>query len=120
MAVETEAIVVDKTVRDIMPQNVHDEPSAIMETITVSVVTFNSLRRYLPQAKTQLTLPKESTVLDVVCILEIPPREVFTVWVNGLYPNNDTTNLSAPLRHGDRVALSGPIPFSQFYKAPVC
>lgn len=90
------------------------------ETITVNVVTFNSLRRYLPQAKIQLTLPKDSTVLDVVRTLQIPPREVFTIWVNGSYPNNDTANLSAPLRDGDRVALSGPIPFSQFYKAPVC
>lgn len=120
MAVQTEAIVLDKTIRDIMPHNVHAEPSAIMETITVSVVTFNSLRRYLPQAKIQLTLPQESTVLDVVRALGIPPHEVFTVWVNGLYPDNDTANLSAALRQGDRVALSGPIPFSQFYKAPVC
>jgi sulfur carrier protein ThiS len=103
-----------------MPCSVYSTPAAVMETITVNVVTFNTLRRYVPQAKTQLTLPKESTVLNVLHFLEIPPREVFTVWVNGQYPDNETVNLSAPVQDGDRVALSGPIPFSRFYQAPVC
>jgi hypothetical protein len=92
--------------------------------IEIEICLFNSLARYAPQgAPFHLNLPAGSRAADVPTTLKIPPREIFVVWRNG---RNITTSFGGEverdvtLEHGDRLALSGPIPFSRAYGAPVC
>jgi hypothetical protein len=93
-------------------------------TVRVEVRLFNSLDRFRASqgAWPRLTLPAGSCVGDVLATLAIPPPEVALAWING----RDVTaslraevNVERALADGDVLALSGPVPYSWGYGAPV-
>lgn len=94
-------------------------------TIRVEVRLFNSLARFggVGGAVQLLELPVGGTVGDVISALRMPSDKVFLVLKNG----RDVTrgvcggpvNLNHVLENGDVVALSGPVPYSWGYGAPV-
>jgi molybdopterin converting factor small subunit len=92
-------------------------------TIAIEVRLFNSLSRYAEGGAQRLVLPAGATVGAVLRRLGVPPSEVFLVLRNG----RDVTpglvgagvNEAHELDDGDVVALSGPVPFSFGYGAPV-
>ncbi|HEY0836856.1 MAG TPA: MoaD/ThiS family protein [Azospirillum sp.] len=91
--------------------------------IAVEVRLFNSLTRHGGgQVFHPLSLPAGSTVGDVIRRFGIPLSDVYLVLVNG----RDVTptlggliNEHRILDEGDVLALSGPVPFSWAYGAPV-
>ena len=92
--------------------------------IEIEICLFNSLAKYaVAGASFRLTLPRGTVPFQVIRKLNIPPREIFVVWRNG---HNIMTTFGGEveegtqLENGDRLALSGPIPFSRAYGAPVC
>lgn len=98
--------------------------SAVAPGIRVTVRLFNSLAAYggdTPGA-TELDLPAGACVGDVVRRFGVPADRIYLVLVNG----RDVTrtlggpvNLDRQIEDGDVVALSGPVPFSWGYGAPV-
>ncbi|HRX37629.1 MAG TPA: MoaD/ThiS family protein [Aestuariivirga sp.] len=94
--------------------------------IRVEVRLFNSLTKFAGQegACRMLELMAGATVGDLVDELKLPAPEVFLVLRNGrdvspgLY-GGGRFNREAPLDDGDVVALSGPVPYSYGYGAPV-
>ena len=93
-------------------------------TFTIEARLFNSLSRYAPKGATfqRLSLPAGSTVGDLVKLLSIPLRDVFLVLRNGkdvtpsLYGGINTETV---IDEGDVIALSGPVPYSWGYGAPI-
>lgn len=89
--------------------------------IEIEVRLFNSLSRY-GEPRT-LTLPAGATVGDVIAKAGVPRDEVFLVLRNGrdVTPGKvgDPINGERVLDHGDVVALSGPVPYSYGFGAPV-
>ncbi len=93
--------------------------------ITVEVRLFNSVAKAAGEGGSvrQLTLPAGGRVGDVVQALNIPKSAVFLALVNG----RDVTpgligaeiRTGHELEDGDVVALSGPVPYSYGYGAPV-
>lgn len=92
--------------------------------VTVEARLFNSLSRYAPPGTRfpHLSLPAGSTVGDLIRRLSIPARDVYLVMRNG----KDVTaslygeiNTEAVIDEGDVIALSGPVPYSWGYGAPV-
>ena len=92
--------------------------------VRVEVRLFNSLSHFGggDGPRQNLTLPVGSRIDDILRTLGIPPREVFLVLVNG----RDITrtllskvNTERAIEDGDVIALSGPVPFSWGYGAPV-
>jgi hypothetical protein len=92
--------------------------------IEVQVRLFNSLARFAPAGARQrtLALPAGSSIGDILEVLGIPPREVHLAFRNG----RDVTprlrgglNTEHAVEAGDVVALSGPVPYSWGYGAPV-
>lgn len=93
-------------------------------TITVETRLFNSLTKFANGEGPfrALDLPAGSTVGDLVRALALPLGEVFLVMRNGrdVTPSlNDGINADAVLDHGDVIALSGPVPYSWGYGAPI-
>jgi hypothetical protein len=93
----------------------HDLATAAIE---VEVRMFNSLTRYAEGLghSRRLRLKPGATVGDVLSMLGIPSREVFFALVNGrdFSPGRvgEPVRTSYRLRHGDVVALSGPVPYT--------
>lgn len=91
--------------------------------IEIEICLFNSLARYgNGLAPGRLQLPTGARALDAACRLGVPLREIFVAWHNG---HNIMTTFGGELEDvrledGDRLALSGPVPFSRAYGAPVC
>lgn len=92
--------------------------------IEIEIHLYNSLSKYCRvQAPLRLALPPGTRARSLVRQLGIPQDEIYVAWRNG---RNIMTRLGGDveddvvLDHGDRVALSGPIPFSRAYGAPVC
>lgn len=94
-------------------------------TIETEVRLFNSLFRYgvgEDKGPRRLRLPAGASIGDLLRQLGIPPGEVFLSLVNG---RDVTPRLEGgietehPLQDGDVVALSGPVPYSWGYGAPV-
>ena len=89
--------------------------------IEIDLRFFNSLTRYR-QGRDRITLPDSATIDDLLRRLQIPEPEIFLLLLNG---RNIMRSLGGPIeRHhrlqpGDRVALSGPVPFSRAYGSPV-
>jgi len=93
--------------------------------INVEVRLFNRISRYAKgqDARRRLSVPAGTTVGELVDQLRIPRSEIFLVLVNG----RDVTPglVGADFRdyhlveEGDVVALSGPVPYSYGYGAPV-
>jgi molybdopterin converting factor small subunit len=93
--------------------------------IEIQVARFNSLRRPgAPLTPSRLVLPDGATVGDALERLEADGERPFLVLLNGrnilrgVGPQAGVER-DIPLRHGDRLALSGPIPFSRGYGSPV-
>ncbi len=93
--------------------------------ITVEVRLFNRISRYAngQGARHRLSVPAGTTVGELVDRLQIPRAEVFLVLVNG---RDVTPGLVGAdfkdyhlIEEGDVVALSGPVPYSYGYGAPV-
>jgi sulfur carrier protein ThiS len=92
--------------------------------ITVEVRLFNSLAKFLPKKQRQPVLEFEpgSTIADILRRMDIPDSEVFLALCNGrdVTPNLDSGICTDyELDEGDVIALSGPIPYSWGYGAPV-
>ena len=93
-------------------------------TVTVEARLFNSLTRFAGAggAFKTLSLPAGSTVGDLMRRLAVPASEVYLVLRNGrditrsLYTG---VNTEAVIDDGDVIALSGPVPYSWGYGAPV-
>lgn len=93
-------------------------------TMRVEVRLFNSLTRFGggSGAAQVIDLPVGSRIGDVLRRYAIPLQDVFLVLVNG----RDITrtllsdvNTGRLIEDGDVIALSGPVPFSWGYGAPV-
>ena len=91
--------------------------------MTVQVRLFNSLARYAGDASDALSLPVGTTVGELAARLGIPPAALFLVMVNGRDVSPGLVGAGVRLGHqledGDVVALSGPVPYSFGYGAPV-
>ena len=94
-------------------------------TLRVDVRFFNSLSRYVEGQGLvlELELPAGSTVADLVGRFRIPPKDLFLVLVNGRDISPGVVGAPVKdyhvLENGDRVALSGAVPYSFGYGAPV-
>ncbi|MBK7135867.1 MAG: hypothetical protein IPH73_06475 [Rhodocyclales bacterium] len=92
--------------------------------IEVEVHLYNSLVRFVPKYEPlRLSLPAGAAPSEVARRLGIPEREIFAAWHNGhniLKSFGGSFEEGVVLGDGDRLALSGPIPFSRAYGAPVC
>ncbi len=94
-------------------------------TVTIEARLFNSLSRFAPADGPFQTLvfPAGSTVGDVIGKLNLPLAEVFLVLRNGRDVSaglvGGPINMMAVLDDGDVIALSGPVPYSYGYGAPV-
>ena len=92
--------------------------------LRVEVRLFNSLAGYDGNGGHGRTMELEagSTVGDILRRFGIPPGKVFLVLVNGrdITPQlNGGPRLGFAVEEGDVVALSGPVPYSWGYGAPV-
>jgi len=92
-------------------------------TIDVEVRLFNSLARFCANGGRRIvSLPAGSSVGDILRRLGIPAGEVHLAFRNG---RDVTPSLKGPINAehaveaGDVVALSGPVPYSWGYGAPV-
>ena len=92
--------------------------------IAIEVRAFNSLARYLRDRsrRLMLRLPAGASVADILDQLGIPQREVFLVLCNGRDVSPGlcgTLHTAFQPESGDVIALSGPVPYSWGYGAPV-
>lgn len=91
-------------------------------TIAIRVKLFNSLSPYAGgSAPISLDVPAGTVVGDLVRHFGVPEDKVFLVLVNGKDVTRQlgTVNLEREVEDGDDVALSGPVPYSWGYGAPV-
>lgn len=92
--------------------------------IQIEVRAFNSLARFLdtPSRRRRLSVPAGSSVGDILARLDIPAGDVFLVLCNGkdVTPGLDGgVHTAFQPEQGDVIALSGPVPYSWGYGAPV-
>lgn len=92
--------------------------------IEVEIHLFNSLRRYAPAGGVlRLTVPVDTPAAKVAEGLGLPRQDIYVALRNG---HNIMTGFGGQiedhvlLQAGDRLAFSGPVPFSRGYGAPVC
>lgn len=92
-------------------------------TISVELRLFNRVQRHAGGAPTRrcLDLPPGATVGEVLGALAIPADEIFIAFVNGrdISAAPGEPGLGHVLDEGDVLALSGPVPYSWGYGAPV-
>ncbi len=92
--------------------------------IEIEVRAFNSLARFMRDRsrRLRLSIPPGGTVADILDHLQIPEREVYLVLCNGkdVTPELDgAVHTAFQPEPGDVIALSGPVPYSWGYGAPV-
>jgi len=93
--------------------------------VTVEVRLFNSLHKFSKARLDgdKMSFPAGSTVGDIVDAFGIPLKEIFLVMRNGrdITPGciGQVINRDVVLDDGDVIALSGPVPYSWGYGAPV-
>ena len=93
--------------------------------ITIEVRLFNRISRYAngQGARHRLSVPAGTTLGELVDQLRIPRSEIFLVLVNGRDVTPGLVGADFKDYHlveeGDVVALSGPVPYSYGYGAPV-
>ena len=89
----------------------------------IEVALFNSLRRLREDAGSfRIKLTRGARVGDLVECLAIPRDRIYVAFVNGRSVMADLGKELedwVELNDGDRVAFSGPVPFSRAYGAPV-
>lgn len=93
-------------------------------TVTVEVRLFNSLSGYsgIGGRPVRLQIPAGSSVGDILRTLKIPGEKIFLALRNGrdITPSlYDPLNKDAILDEGDVLGLSGPVPYSWGYGAPI-
>jgi hypothetical protein len=91
--------------------------------IEIEVCLFNSLSGYLPASPARLALPEGTLASDLPRRLRIPAGKIYAAWRNGrdiMTTFGGRVQEGIALSAGDRIALSGPVPFSRGYGAPVC
>ena len=92
--------------------------------IEVEIHLYNSLTKcFARNEPLRLLLPSGTPPAEVAQRLGIPNGEIFAAWHNGrniLKSFGGSFEDGVSLDNGDRLALSGPIPFSRAYGAPVC
>lgn len=100
----------------------HNRGDAAVE---IEVRMFNSIARYANGSggRFRLDVAPGTTVGDVLARLGVPARALYVVMVNGrdITPGTlrDPVRTGYELDHGDVLALSGPVPWSWGYGAPV-
>ena len=102
----------------------HNSAGIVVRT---EIRMFNSLSRYGGEQGHvhQLELPAGSDVDTVLKHLNIPKSKVFLVLVNGrditpeVLPQMGNARTSYVIEEGDVIALSGPVPYSWGYGAPI-
>jgi len=92
--------------------------------VRIEVRLFNSLaRQQLGGAGVSLELPAGSVLGDVIRRLDLRPEAVYLALCNGRDVSPGLVgrgpNLDHALEDGDVLALSGPVPYSWGYGAPV-
>ena len=93
-------------------------------TVRVEVRLFNSLSQHLGPGNNirQMEFPAGSTIADILERLRIDRKRVFYVLRNGRDVTKELhgpVNVDVFLEEGDVIALSGPVPYSAGYGAPV-
>ncbi len=87
--------------------------------IEIEIRLFNSLQKYHLD---RLRLTGGSTVGDALRLLGIPDGEIYLTLLNGrniMQSPSGGIERQHRLQQGDVLALSGPVPFSRAYGAPV-
>lgn len=94
--------------------------------VEVEVRMFNSISRYAGKEGSfrKLNLPAGSDISTVLKYLGVPQNRVFLVYVNGRditprRPGMGDIRTTYVFEDGDVIALSGPVPYSCGYGAPV-
>ena len=91
--------------------------------VQAEVRLFNSISRYAGKEghASTIILPAGSTVSDVLALFDIPRAKVFLVYVNGrdITPQLGDIRTTYVIEDGDVIALSGPVPYSYGYGAPI-
>lgn len=86
----------------------------------VEVRLYNSLRRPGELVSRRLQVERETTVGELVRELGINGEEVYVAFRNGKPLGRGLAEAAdTVLQDGDVIALSGPVPFSWGYGAPV-
>jgi sulfur carrier protein ThiS len=89
----------------------------------LEVCLFNSLCKYSANGMVFRTqVPEGTTVAELLRRLALPRREIYVAFRNGANITRDLGKQieeETVLSDGDRVAFSGPVPFSRAYGAPV-
>ncbi|HXX86790.1 MAG TPA: hypothetical protein VEN29_22765 [Casimicrobiaceae bacterium] len=91
--------------------------------IEIELCLFNSLAQYTPQGALRLSIPKGTEARELPEKLRIPVGKIYAAWRNGrdiMTTFGGVLQQGIALQDGDRLALSGPIPFSRGYGCPVC
>ncbi len=92
--------------------------------IEIEICLFNSLAQYAPDRNSfRLALPTGTPANTLPRRLSIPAGRIYAAWRNGrdiMTTFGGQLLEGVTLEHGDRLALSGPVPFSRGYGAPVC
>ncbi len=91
--------------------------------LQVQVKMYNSVSRFAGKEGIcrKLDFPAGSDIADVLKRLNIPHDEVFLIFVNGrdVTPELGTIRTTYALEDQDVIALSGPVPYSWGYGAPI-
>lgn len=92
-------------------------------TISIQVRLFNRVYRAFGNGQMSRTLevPVGTQVGDILNLLQVPESEVFIAFINGrdISASPGALQRSHELDEGDTLALSGPVPYSWGYGAPV-
>lgn len=92
-------------------------------SIQIEVRLFNSISRYADGAGAHqlLEVPAGTTVGDILALFRIPEEDVFLVFVDGRDITRKLNGVRATfeVEDGAVVSLSGPVPYSYGYGAPV-
>ena len=93
-------------------------------TVRVEVRLFNSLSQHLGPGNNiqHMEFPAGSTIADILERLRIDRKRVFYVLRNGRDVTKELhgpVNVDVFLEEGDVIALSGPVPYSWGYGAPI-
>lgn len=92
--------------------------------IEIEVHFFNSLCRFGPPGGVlRLTVADGTPLAAIARRLGLPEREIYVTFHNGrnaMTSFGGSIEADAVARAGDRIAFSGPVPFSRGYGAPVC
>ena len=93
--------------------------------VSIKVRAFNSMTNFCDPKRLEKNLeyPAGTTLGDIVNDFEVPLSKLFLILVNGkdVSPGvvGGTLKLAHEVEDGDVIALSGPVPFSFGYGAPV-